>query len=133
MLEVYSKNITVAGGTQIPLNDVAIIKGKTTEIQGAATIAINKCGVYKISVNANVTPSAAGTASIQMEKNGALVDNAISQCTAEADTEYALAFTTIVQVPNNNTNCPCTAPTTIAFVNGLAGSVDINVVVDKIV
>ena len=102
-------------------------------MQGSASIVLNRCGVYKVSVNASVTPTGAGIASIQMTKNGALVDNAISQCTAEADTQYALGFTTLVQVPNNNTNCPCEAPTVIAFVNGAAGSVDIDVVIDKIV
>lgn len=132
MIEVYSKNVTVDGGTQIPLNDVSVLKGKTAALQGSASIVLNKCGVYKISVSANVTPSSAGTASIQMEKNGALAENAISQCTAEADTEYALGFTTLVQVSTNN-DCCCSAPTTLSFVNGLAGSVDLNVVVDKIV
>ena len=133
MLEVYSKNVTVAGGAQIPLNNESLVKGKTAVLQGAASIALNRCGVYKVSVNANVTPGSAGTASIQMSKNGALVENAVSQVTAEADTEYTLAFTALVQVPNNNTNCACTSPTVISFVNGLAGSVDLNVVIDKVI
>lgn len=132
MIEAFSKNVTVAGAAQIPLNEVSVLKGRTAALQGSASIVINKCGVYKVTVSANVTPSSAGTASIQMEKNGQLVDNAISQCTAEASTEYALGFTTIVQVPSNN-DCPCSSPVTIAFVNGLAASVDINVVLDKIV
>ena len=132
MLEVYSKNATVSGGAQVPLYDVAIVKGKTAVTQGAASIALNRCGVYKVSVSANVTPGSAGTASIQMSKNGALVENAIAQVTAEADTEYNLSFTTLVQVPNNN-NCVCSSPTVLAFVNGLTGTVDIDVVIDKVI
>lgn len=132
MIEAYSMNVTVNGGTEIPLNNVSLIKGKSAELQGSASIAINKCGVYRITAYANVTPSAAGTASIQLSVNGALVDHVISKVTAEADTEYTLHIEHILNVPANN-NRPCTDPTVFSIVNGLAGTVDLNVILDKIV
>ena len=133
MLEAYSKDVTVNGGANIPLNNLAIVKGKSAELQGSASIALNACGIYRVTVNANVTPSSAGVASVQLAKNGALVDYAISQITAEASSVYTLGFETLVQVSRSNTNCPCTAPTVISVVNGLAGDVDVDVIVDKIV
>ena len=133
MLEAYSKDVTVNGGANIPLNNLAIVKGKSAELQGSASIALNACGVYRVKVTANVTPSSAGVASVQLAKNGALVDYAISQATAESGSIYALGFETLVQVPRSNTNCPCTSPTVISVVNGLAADVSIDVVVDKIV
>lgn len=134
MLEVYSKNVSVAANAQIPLNDVSIVKGKTAQLQGAGSIALsaNRCGVYKITVNASVTPTAEGIASIQMEKNGTLVDNAISSADATADSTVALSFTTLV--PVQASNCECAIPTTLSFVSGSAATINsINVVVDKIV
>ena len=134
MLEVYSKNVSVAAGEQIALKDVSIVKGKTAQLQGAASIVLapNRCGVYKITVNASVTPSAEGSASIQMEKNGTLVDNAISTADAADDGTVALSFTTLV--PVQASNCECAVPTTLAFVSGTAATINnIDVVVDKIV
>ena len=132
MLQVYTKNATVEEGAQIPLTDVSVLKGKTAELQGAASIILNKCGVYKFSVDASVTPTEAGTVSIQMEKDGILVPDAISQATAEASSAYVLGFTKLVVVSANN-NCVCSLPATVSFICGSDASVDINVVVDKIV
>ena len=134
MLEVYSKNVSVAAGAQVPLTDVALVKGKTAQLQGAGSIVLsaNRCGVYKITVNASVTPAAEGNVSIQMEKNGILVDNAISYAVAAADSAVALSFTTLV--PVQASNCECAIPTTLSFVSGTAATINnINVVVDKIV
>lgn len=132
MLQVYSENVSVNEDAQIPFTDVSVIKGKTAELQGSASIVLNKCGVYKFSVNASVAPIAAGIASIQMEKDGVLLPDAISQATAEAATTYALGFTKLVVVSSNN-DCCCSTPVTVSIVSGSEASVSINVVVDKIV
>lgn len=135
MLEIYSTNVSVLEGADIPLNQVKALKGNTSVPQGASSIVLNKCGVYKIEVTANVTPDEAGTVSIQLKKDGALVENAIAQATAAVDTIYNLNFVTYVQVSiNNNPECPCLIPTVISVVNGDAATFSlINVVVDKIV
>lgn len=134
MLEVYSMNVPVIEGADIPLNQVKTVKGPTATLQGAASIALNKCGVYKVSVTANVTPDDAGTVSIQLKRDGILVDNAIAQATAAVDSIYNLKFETLVTVSSNNTNCPCTLPTVLTIVNGDASTINlIDVIIDKIV
>lgn len=134
MLEVYSINVPVNEGADIPLNQVKTLKGNTAILQGASSIVLNKCGVYKITAMANVTPDEAGTVSIQLKQNGMLLDNAIAQATAAVDTIYNLKFETLVTVSNNNTNCPCSVPTVISVVNGDASTINLlDVIVDKIV
>lgn len=134
MLEVYSVNIPVNEGADIPLNQVKIVKGNTAQLQGASSIVLNKCGVYKITAMANVTPDEAGTVSIQIKQNSILLDNAIAQATAAVDTIYNLKTETLVIVSNNNTPCPCTVPTVISITNGDAATINlIDVIVDKIV
>lgn len=134
MLEVYSINVPVNEGADIPLNQVKTLKGNTAIPQGASSIVLNKCGVYKITAMANITPDEAGTVSIQLKQNGILLDNAIAQATAAVDTIYNLKFETLVTVSNNNTNCPCSVPTVISVVNGDASTINLlDVIVDKIV
>lgn len=134
MLEVYSLNVPAIEGADIPLNQVRTVKGPTATLQGASSIVLNKCGVYKITAMANITPDDAGTVSIQLKRDGALVDNAIAQATAAVDTIYNLKFETLVTVSNNNTNCPCSLPTVLTIVNGDAATISLlDVIVDKIV
>lgn len=134
MLEVYSINVSVSEGADIPLNQVRTLKGPTALLQGASSIVLNKCGVYKITAVANVTPGEAGTVSIQLKQNGNLLDNAIAQATAAADSVYNLKFETLVTVSNNNTACPCSVPTVLTVVNGNAATIELlDVIVDKIV
>ena len=134
MLEVYSVNIPVNEGADIPLNQVKIVKGNTAQLQGASSIVLNKCGVYKITAMANVTPDEAGTVSIQIKQNSILLDNAIAQATAAVDTIYNLKTETLVIVSSNNTPCPCSIPTVISIANGDAATINlIDVIVDKIV
>ena len=115
MLEVYSKNVTVAENGIIPLTTVALIKGTSTQLLGTSTIQFNKCGIYEVTVSGSVTGSAAGEIIIQLEKNGVVQPQAVSLATA-ADTTSIIpfSFTTLIQVPDsNNINCPCSTTTTI--------------------
>ena len=119
MLEVYSKNVTVAEDASVPLNNTVLIKGTSSQLQGTSTIQLNKCGVYQVAVSAVAIGSAAGVVSLQMRKNNVLQPQAITEVTAaDATSLNPMSFTTLVQVPQNN--CPnslCSAPTTIDFVN----------------
>ena len=119
MLEVYSKNVTVAANASVPLNNTVLIKGTSSQIQGASTIQLNKCGVYQIAVSAVAIGSAEGVISLQMQKNNVLQPQAVTSATAaDATSQYPMSFVTLVQVPQNNCpNCVCSAPTTIDFVN----------------
>lgn len=119
MLEVYSKNVNALANAPITLNNVALLKGNSTQLQGVSTIQLNKVGIYEVTVSAVATASTVGEISIQLEKNDVLQPQAVSAVTA-ADTtsSYSLGFTTLVQVTqNNNYNCICTIPTSIDIIN----------------
>ena len=119
MIESYSKNITVATGSMIPLNTVSILKGTTVQQEGAAALQFNKCGVYQVCVNCSAVAGTAGNLEIQLQKDDVLVPNAISTATAADTTSiYPLSFTTLVQVPHNNCQCnACSAPTEVSIIN----------------
>lgn len=125
MLEVYSLNQTVGSLEPIPFTNVALRKGCTAELSGTSTIQLNKCGVYMIAVDA----SSATATTIELYKNGVAQEQAQSTGTSPN-------FTTLVQVAENNTCCPCSSPTTIQIVNAddaEATFTSVNVVVTKLV
>jgi len=119
MIEVYSTNVTAAAGAPIALNNVALLKGASTRLQGVSTIQINKCGIYEVTVSATATANSAGLLSIQLEKDGVLQSQALAATTAiDVVSEHSLGFTTLVQVTHDNCgNCICSAPTNIDFIN----------------
>ena len=134
MIEAYSLNITGNAGSAIPFNNITIEKGCTAQFIAPATIQLNKAGVYSVTVDAVVTPTTAGDASIQLSKNGSLVPQAQSSVTAANTTDLnPLHFDTLVQVRENNT-CACnTSPTLIQVINGTATTFNnINICVTKI-
>lgn len=125
MLEAYSINAVVGTEEPIPFNNVTLKKGCTAELQGTSTIVLNKCGVYMVSFDA----SSAAVTSAQLYKNG------IAQPQAQS-TDTSISFTTLVQVPTNNSCCPCSSPTTIQIINtddAEATLTNANVVVTKLV
>jgi hypothetical protein len=123
MLQVYSNNITVSANSPIPLNNVSYKKGCTAVLSGASSIALNKCGVYNVTLDS----SSATDATVQLYVNGVAKAEAIS-------TGTNAGFTTFVPVSQNNTNCPCTIPTVLQFVSEDATTFDnINVTISKMV
>jgi hypothetical protein len=134
MIEVYSENIDVATNESIALNVVKLLKGCSVNQQGASSLIFNKCGIYEVKVDAYATATGAGDISVQMRQNGVLQPAAQSAVTAaDATSVNPMSFTTLVQVPVNNSNCPCNIPTTIDFVNtGVNANYYFHVVVTKI-
>lgn len=123
MLEVYSTDIDVAANTAIPFQNVSLKKGCTAELSGASTIKLNKCGVYMVECDA--TTSAVTT--MQLYKDGVAVPQAQS-------TGQSLGFTTLVQVSENNSCCPCASGVSLQIVNETEATYDnVNVVVTKVV
>lgn len=125
MLEAYSLNVTIPANSAITFNNVTLKKGCTAELLGNGTIQLNKCGIYMIECDA----SSAASTTIQLFK-----DN-VAQSQAQS-TGSSLSFTTLVQVTENNSCCPCTSPTVIQVKNvGTASSTftDANIVVTKVV
>lgn len=134
MLEVYSKNVAVSSGIAIPMNNVALYKGTSAQLQGTSTIQINKCGIYEVTVSASGIATSNGTVEIQLYKDGVAVPNAVSAQTA-ADTTgiHALSFSTLVQVNHNNCACQCGSPTNLTVVNtGTGATYDIDVTVVRV-
>ena len=134
MLQIYSTNLEVAANAAYPLNTVSLEKGSAIVTSGAASIQLNRCGLYKVTCDAYANPAAAGPVSIQMYKNGIPQPEAISLFTGTVGTIDTLGFETLVQVSENNTRCCCTAPTVLQFINGdtAVTGAHINITVTKV-
>lgn len=133
MLQGYSENITINAEQPIPYNNVSIEKGCTAKLIAPATIQFNKCGVYMVSFNMSASSATAGDISAQLSKNGVLQPQAIATQSVEAGGTGNISFLTLVQVPFNNSNCPCVSPTTVQVINSIAVTdADVNIVVTKV-
>ena len=73
MIELYSLNVEVPQNGSIPLNNISIAKGTTAVHSAPATVQLNKKGIYMVSFNGSITPTAAGTVSVQLAKDFFLV------------------------------------------------------------
>ena len=65
---------------------------------GSNTITLRKAGTYLVTVNANVTPTAAGDISLRLVKNGVAVPGASATATGVAATNFPASFTTLITV-----------------------------------
>lgn len=159
MIEVYSKNITVAQDQLIPFNIVALRKGVTVQNSGSYELVFNQCGIYELTVSATVAPVAAAATttttpassgssssssttalaeddsgvSIELIKDGVTVPQ--TQTEVSSTGPAAISFTTLVQVNRNNTPCVCSKPVICSIKNtGVETTFNnIDVVVTKIV
>lgn len=134
MIQLYSTNVNVDTNSSIPLNNIKLIKGTTAVHSAPASIELNRSGIYMVTVNASITPAAAGTVSIQLVKDNVVEPAAVSSATGAADSISSLSFSTLVQVRDNNTCCCNTSPTVLQLLNtGQAGVFSIvNMVITKI-
>lgn len=124
MLEAYSLNVTVGATSPVPFRTVTLQKGCTAVLEGTTSINLNKCGVYMVSVDADLTTAT----TIQLYKNG------VPQAQAQ-NNGTSPSFVTLVQVDKNNSACPCSSPTVIEVYNtedAAATFNDINIVVTKV-
>lgn len=136
MTESYSTNITVAAGSLVPFNVTDIQKGCTSVLSGTSSFNLNKSGVYMITVNAyGATAETSGNVGLQLFVNGNAVTNAEAQELSTATTDIvSIAFSKLVQVPNNNT-CACNTSPTVVTVEGIGETALwnlVNVVITKI-
>lgn len=122
MLQAYSENLTTTANSPVTFNNVVVEKGSTATMQGTGTIELNKCGVYMVEVDA----TASASTTLQLYKDG------VAQPQAQSTGE-SLSFTTLVQVPKNNTQCCCSSPVTIQVMNTVAGALpNVNIVVSRL-
>lgn len=135
MLEIYSKNQTIAPTTGIiPFTSTALKKGCTSELFGTNTIHLNKCGVYEIIFEGEYVAGTAGDINIQMTKNGTVQQQSNRTVIGASITESkSVSICTLVQVKDNNTCRCCDSPTVIQFVNTGVGIVgDSNLTITKL-
>ena len=134
MFEGYSLNKEVAANTAISFDNVTIQKGCTATLQGTSTIQLNKCGVYMVEVDASVTNADAAEVTMQLYKSGIAQSQGQASASIVAGNTTPLSFTTLVQVPTNNSSCCCVSPVTIQVIN--AGEAvtysNVNIVVTKV-
>ena len=125
MIQAYSLNVTIPSNSAITFNNVTLQKGCTTTLSGNATFQLNKCGVYMVECDC----SSATAATIQLFKDNVALAQAQSTGTSPS-------FTTLVQVTEDNSCCPCSSPTTVQVRNTGAASAtftDANIVITKVV
>ena len=135
MLEIYSKNQTIAETTGIiPFTSTALKKGCTSELFGTDTIYLNKCGVYEIIFEGEYVAGTAGNINIQMTKNGTVQQQSIRTVIGASTTESkSVSICTLVQVKGSNTCRCCDSPTVIQFINTGVGIVgDSNLTITKL-
>ena len=123
MLQAYSTDVTVTALAPVPFNSLAVSKGCSETLETPTTVALKRCGVYEVSVNA----SAAASQTVQLYRDGVALPQAVS-------TGTAMGFTCLVQVNENSCKCnPCTAPVRLQVVATGAGTLtDASITVTKI-
>lgn len=123
MIQAYSNSVSVSAMQAIPFNNVSLLKGCTATQAGPTTFALNKCGIYSVSV----CVSAAATETIQLYKDGVAAPEARS-------TGITPGFVTYVQVDHDNDPCSaCSSPTTIQVMSVTAGTLsDASIAISKI-
>lgn len=65
---------------------------------GSETVKLLKRGLYQVSFNADVVPTAAGDIALQLVNNGGDIGGAVATVTGAAGDTYNLAFTALVKV-----------------------------------
>lgn len=138
MLEAFTKNEIVAADTAIPFRNVSIHKGCGETINNSS-ITLNKCGVYKIDVDASAYAGTGTATSIQLMRDGVLVPQAYSveglstATTPDAATPNSMHFSTLVQVDKNNGPCPCMSGVNVSVISGTAATfVQCNICITKV-
>lgn len=122
MLEVYNNNVVVGADVSIPFPSTHIQKGCTAVRYSTNTIALNKKGVYAVTLDGYVAGTVGGTVTIQLRKDGILQPQAITEVTADNATTYNhVGFTTLIQVNHDNSNCCCISPVILDFINSGIG------------
>lgn len=100
---------------------------RIVHVAGSNTIELNGAGVYLVTVNADVVPTDAGLITMQLLRNGVVVNGAEATVTGVAATVENMSFTTLVRVlccscpdvVNNQANLQIqlTAPATVTNVS----------------
>ena len=131
MLEAYSDNVTVADGGIMPLDNIKVCKGPVATKSGN-TVNLNLRGVYKITVDATATMTTAGIAGLQLVKDGIADPSAVTQASVGANGYAAMGFTTYIQVEDDTTPAPGSAPVQLQLECSGDATWHVNVCADRL-
>ena len=118
MLEYFSKNVNMTLGaadteTNVPFNTRHVQKGSNVQMSGNSA-EINCCGLYNANVGICFSGSAASDVTFKLYVDNVAQPQATRTVSiATADDFYTVDFSTYIQKRGNNTNCPCTSPTSV--------------------
>lgn len=127
---IYTVNsgVAVAAGGIIPLGTIERRYGKCVTLNGNG-IALLESGYYEASVSATVEPTAAGTVTVILLRDGVAVPGGTASANAAAaGNPVALSFTSIIR-----DCCPCAGTVlTVELVEGAGVVTNIAVAVEKL-
>ncbi|PWM78691.1 MAG: hypothetical protein DBY32_04210 [Phascolarctobacterium sp.] len=81
-------------------------------VAGSTSVNIINHGLYQVSVNADITPTAADPITLQLVNNGEVVPGAEATITGVAGDTAHVAFTTLIRVLKS---CPCVIDNTASL------------------
>lgn len=109
-----------AVATQLTLNGTAITRTGCSITPDGNILRINNGGLYFLAADVTITPTEAGTVTVQMYINGVAMPDAIAQEVVAANGTTTLH----VETSRLLAACPCaTKPTIAVWISGAAGSV----------
>ena len=109
-----------AVATQLTLNGTEITRTGCSITPDGNILRINNGGLYFLATDVTITPTAAGTVTVQMYLNGAAMPDAIAQQVVAANGTTTLH----VETSRLLAACPCTTkPTISVWISGAAGTV----------
>lgn len=89
---------TVAANGFLTFSTNNLLTGRSISHAAGSTTASLGYGLYQVSVNADLTPTAAGDIGIQLVRNGAVVPGAEATVTGATGDTYNVGFTTLIAV-----------------------------------
>lgn len=110
----------VAAGTALNLEGTPVVNSGCSLTLNTGSIRVNKSGLYHLSADITYTPTAAGVAIIQFNRDGVVLPCAVSQHTVVAGSVYTDHIETDLQI---NTCC-VNRPLITLSISGVAGAVN---------
>lgn len=109
-----------AAATQLTLSGTAITRTGCSISPDGNILRINNGGLYFFAADVTITPTEAGTVTVQMYLNGVAMPDAVAQKVVAANGTTTLH----VETSRLLAACPCTTkPTISVWISGAAGSV----------
>lgn len=121
-IRVYNNTTQTVTATSTPLilEGTPVVESGCSLTLNASSITINKSGLYHLSADVTITPTAAGTSVIQLYKDGIALPCAIAQDTAEDGNTFTAHVETDICV----NACCVNRPIITLVVSGVDGTIN---------